>query len=275
MKKHYFITIALCLAACAATPTNSTQKAVGSKIVVIENPQGDQPQAQQPADTIPLGAQKLILSYPTLALKYANNKIIFPDGEGIIYDDGRQKSFIELLDDCDIEDMFSMQYDTVSTPPKYLNDCGRGRCEALYKKMYGNSAAAVQKNLVKVSWFGQQIPMTKINGVADTLKVIAQELSGKPHLAKYFAQSSSFYWRQVRGAKRQSAHSYGIAIDINVANSTYWLWANKGKSETDTITYANKIPMEIVKVFEKHGFIWGGRWYHYDTMHFEYRPELL
>ncbi|MDP3291618.1 MAG: M15 family metallopeptidase, partial [Sulfuricurvum sp.] len=24
-----------------------------------------------------------------------------------------------------------------------------------------------------------------------------------------------------------------------------------------------------------HGFIWGGRWYHYDTMHFEYRPELL
>jgi len=22
-------------------------------------------------------------------------------------------------------------------------------------------------------------------------------------------------------------------------------------------------------------FIWGGRWYHFDTMHFEYRPELL
>src|SRR5690242_16362928 len=27
--------------------------------------------------------------------------------------------------------------------------------------------------------------------------------------------------------------------------------------------------------FEQHGFIWGGRWAHYDTMHFEYRPELL
>jgi hypothetical protein len=27
--------------------------------------------------------------------------------------------------------------------------------------------------------------------------------------------------------------------------------------------------------FEAEGFIWGGRWYHYDTMHFEYRPELL
>jgi hypothetical protein len=39
--------------------------------------------------------------------------------------------------------------------------------------------------------------------------------------------------------------------------------------------YKNQIPLEIVKIFEKYGFIWGGRWYHYDTMHFEYRPELL
>ena len=45
--------------------------------------------------------------------------------------------------------------------------------------------------------------------------------------------------------------------------------------ETDKIKYVNRIPKEIVKVFEKHGFIWGGRWYHYDTMHFEYRPELI
>jgi hypothetical protein len=32
---------------------------------------------------------------------------------------------------------------------------------------------------------------------------------------------------------------------------------------------------EIVDIFERHGFIWGGKWYHFDTMHFEYRPELL
>jgi type I restriction enzyme R subunit len=24
-----------------------------------------------------------------------------------------------------------------------------------------------------------------------------------------------------------------------------------------------------VQIFEKRGFIWGGKWYHYDTMHFE------
>jgi len=31
----------------------------------------------------------------------------------------------------------------------------------------------------------------------------------------------------------------------------------------------------LIAIFEDHGFIWGGQWYHYDTMHFEYRPELI
>ena len=50
-------------------------------------------------------------------------------------------------------------------------------------------------------------------------------------------------------------------------------------SETDFVNgllaYRNRMPKEIVDIFERHGFIWGGKWYHYDTMHFEYRPELL
>ncbi len=37
----------------------------------------------------------------------------------------------------------------------------------------------------------------------------------------------------------------------------------------------NRTPREIMDIFEKYGFIWGGYWYHYDTMHFEYRPEIL
>jgi hypothetical protein len=41
------------------------------------------------------------------------------------------------------------------------------------------------------------------------------------------------------------------------------------------IVYRNRMPAEIVAIFEKHGFIWGGKWYHFDTMHFEFRPELL
>ena len=109
----------------------------------------------------------------------------------------------------------------------------------------------------------------------DILKKVAAELAKYPELKKYLKSSGTFYWRTVRGAKRQSAHSYGIAFDIGVDHSDYWLWKNKGAGETAKIKYANRIPRQIVEIFRKHGFIWGGAWYHYDTMHFEYRPEIL
>jgi hypothetical protein len=72
-----------------------------------------------------------------------------------------------------------------------------------------------------------------------------------------------------------SAHSFGIAIDLNTAFANYWQWDCKCTAEEAALTFKNNIPQEIIDVFEKHGFIWGGKWYHYDTMHFEYRPELL
>ena len=66
-------------------------------------------------------------------------------------------------------------------------------------------------------------------------------------------------------------HAYGAAVDINIRYTNYWRWA-KGKQEA---LWRNQVPKKIVRIFEKHGFIWGGYWYHYDTMHFEYRPELM
>lgn len=72
-----------------------------------------------------------------------------------------------------------------------------------------------------------------------------------------------------------SVHSFGAAFDINVGFSDYW-YNNRNKTNPKAhIPFKNRIPLEIVELFEKNGFIWGGRWYHYDTMHFEYRPELL
>lgn len=226
-------------------------------------------------DSIPKGARRLLSSYPLLGLTYSDNKIWFPDSSFVIYDDGKEKDFITKLDDCDIEDMFSMEYERDSTPPIYLNDCGRGRSEQLFKKMYGAAESVVRRNLVKVDWFGQKVPFTSINDANKRLEDVAKELNQFPELRKYLIKASSFYWRKVRGANRQSAHSYGIAIDINTEYSNYWLWSNPKCSETDTLKYENRIPLKIVEIFEKHGFIWGGRWYHYDTMHFEYRPELL
>ena len=245
--------------------TNDSQEEAKTEAVASEAQQAD----------IPLGAQVLMEAYPDFIKGYSNNKILFTDGTEMTYDDGRKKSFVEKLDDADIEDMFAFKYDLNSWTPEFQQDAGRSRNEAMFKKMYGNSEAAVRKHLVNVPWFGQSVQFTTVNGADEHLKAVRDELAKHPEFKKYFKSEGTFYWRQVRGANRQSAHSYGMTIDIGGDFKTYWLWAKPGAKETDKVAYQNKMPHEIVEIFEKHGFIWGGRWYHYDTMHFEYRPEIL
>lgn len=219
--------------------------------------------------------QALIEAYPDFIEDIRENRIYFKDGSTMVYDDGKKKDFLTMLDNSDPEDMFFVKYQSKQSPPEYLADAGRSRSEELFKKMYGSSAGEVQKKLVKVPWFGSNVQFTSVNGASEQLKKVAEEIAQHPELKKWMDCSGTFYWRKVRGANRQSAHSYGMAIDIAVKNSDYWLWKNPKASETDKIKYANRIPHEIVEIFEKHGFIWGGAWYHYDTMHFEYRPEII
>ena len=93
-------------------------------------------------------------------------------------------------------------------------------------------------------------------------------IAADPTLAPYLQKlGGTFVQRNIAGTDRPSAHSYGISIDLNVERSHYWRWQKGG--------WKNAIPQKIVDAFEDQGFIWGGRWYHFDTMHFEYRPELL
>jgi hypothetical protein len=61
-------------------------------------------------------------------------------------------------------------------------------------------------------------------------------------------------------------HGWGAAIDINPNATSYWMWGHQRRLS---------VAPEVIAIFESHGFIWGGKWAHYDTMHFEYRPELL
>ncbi|MBD5298155.1 MAG: M15 family metallopeptidase [Bacteroides sp.] len=219
--------------------------------------------------------QALKNAYPDFIQDVKNNTVFFTDGTTMEFDDMREKDFVTRLDDCDIEDMFSMVYVVPDSMPEYLADAGRMRSDDLFKKMYGNSAKAVHSNLVSVDWFGQKVWFSKNNGAADSLSATAYEISQYPELKPFLKSSGTFYWRPVRGAKRMSAHSYGIAFDIAVDKSDYWLWKSKNNDELAKVKYSNRIPKKLVEIFQRHGFIWGGAWYHFDTMHFEFRPEIL
>ena len=249
-----------------------------AKVAEVKAPMGQkaEPKADK-VEKMPLGVRALMDAYPDFIKDFDGKNVVFADGTKMVYDDGRKKSFAVMLDDSDLEDMFYVAYEMPrDKAPDYQADAGRSRNDALFKKMYGSSSAAVQRTLTTVDWLGQKVKMTNVNGAADSLRKVAAELAARPELKKYLKSSGTFYWRPVRGAKRMSAHSYGIAFDIGVDYSDYWLWKNGNKADENAkVKYANRIPHEICEIFEKHGFIWGGAWYHFDTMHFEFRPEIL
>jgi hypothetical protein len=88
-------------------------------------------------------------------------------------------------------------------------------------------------------------------------------------------------WRNIADSQSRSFHSYGVAIDILPKSTgglaTYWLWTAQNNPEWWNVPYSKRYhpPNEVIRAFESFGFVWGGKWMVYDTMHFEYRPEIL
>jgi hypothetical protein len=88
-------------------------------------------------------------------------------------------------------------------------------------------------------------------------------------------------WRNVANSQSRSNHSYGIAIDILPRSlngkQTYWQWASQSGRDWWNVPYTDRYhpPEPVRKAFEAYGFTWGGKWTYFDTMHFEYRPEVF
>ena len=227
-------------------------------------------------ESIPLFAQCLIEAYPNEIVGYGDNHLVWNDGTTLLYDDGLDKSVQEMLEEGDNEDMSYWLYTNVIEP---FNDAGRIRNDLLFKKMYGETEYNMEKNLTTIVWcptlVNMRVRVTTVNGVDKQLQKVSDELDTHPEWKKYLDGISTINWRVVAGTNRMSAHAFGIAIDIGVSESNYWRLDYPEADENDTIAYRNTFPLELVEVFERHGFIWGGRWYHYDTMHFEYRPEIM
>jgi hypothetical protein len=200
-------------------------------------------------------------------------------GQAFVFDDGKAKTPAQRIEDADVEDMFIQPYPLTNPTEKVEkdDDPGRARVEDLFKTLYGASEAAVRKNLTTVDFCGNKVRFNSRCGAADALAAVGKDLDAlfQKHPAwRVYAQElgGTFQWRMIAGTKRLSNHSFGTAIDLNVKKSAYWRWA----PASTLASFSRKDwPTELIEIFERHGFIWGGKWWHYDTMHFEFRPEII
>ena len=266
MKKTYLLAVSIFLFATAHAQ-NKDSLAVP---IVIETPQ------------MPQGLLRIQAAYPDFIERVDINTLYWKDGTTMLYSDGEwDKSLDIMLYRPDIEDMMKFNYPVglwYGTPSEN-DEAGRYRYEPFFAKMYGETRQKVERNLVAINWLpgiaNKKLMVSKVNGIAEKLQLISNELAQlPPEFHKYLKpDGGTFNWRTVSGSTRRSLHSYGIALDINPKYADYWDWSKNKK--TGAFRYCNQIPIEIVLIFERYGFIWGGKWFHQDTMHFEYRPELV
>lgn len=204
--------------------------------------------------------------------------LVMNSGNKVLYDDKKPKSDEEKLSNPDVQDMLEVRYplDEIEKVQKGNKDPGRARVYTLLNEVYGSSEGSITKNLVQTSTNYGTFPFNKKADASENLKKALNEAfeasKSNPKIGGFVAPvNGTFNYRVVRGTGRLSAHAYGIAIDLNRHNSDYWKWVSEEQGSKRIASY----PKELVKAFENNGFVWGGKWEHFDILHFEYRPEFI
>ncbi|MDR1904801.1 MAG: M15 family metallopeptidase [Treponema sp.] len=166
----------------------------------------------------------------------------------------------------------------------------RGNREEHYYGFYallygGGTRREIESNLVRSNFLGH--PLTIHKDIAAHLSrveaAVRKSALSDPETAAFVKDIGSvgaYNWRDIQGTGDMSYHSWGLAVDIQPKNlngkTIYWLWERSYNKDWMLVPLPERWqpPDQVIKAFEDEGFIWGGKWEHYDNMHFEYRPEL-
>ena len=155
--------------------------------------------------------------------------------------------------------------------------------DTLWQARTRDEAAA---NLVRINFLGKNFDVHReLKDRLLKIDALIKELAKTDPEVQPFIDNigsiGAWNWRNVALTVSRSFHSYGVALDILPKNlqglATYWQWTGDANAEWYKVPYSKRYhpPLSVVKIFERYGFCWGGKWPLFDTMHFEYRPEIM
>ena len=224
----------------------------------------------------------LMIAYPEyitdILCENDNIYIVMKSGKKFIYDDKKNKTPEEKLNNPDLQDMMEEMYPLTKSNeimPKDFNP-GRIRHYGLLNEVYGNSQSAIEKNLCTLKYGYTNYQFNSKNGANIALENTMKELvplskEDNKIAAILYPASGTYNYRLISGTGRLSPHAYGITIDLKSDKRDYWKWSPVEKGKSRLLEY----PDELVSAFENHNFVWGGKWGYFDILHFEYRPEII
>jgi|LSQX01.2.fsa_nt_gb hypothetical protein len=161
------------------------------------------------------------------------------------------------------------------------------RCLDFQEALYGPlTREAIQNRLERVQIMGWSVRIDRKAAAAlqNVALRIAQEAKSDSSLALFIRSLKpigGFNWREIQGTAVKSYHSWALALDVLPKKmgglSTFWDWERVYNSNWMSLPLERRWHPhpKVVQAFESEGFVWGGKWDLWDTMHFEYRPELI
>lgn len=155
--------------------------------------------------------------------------------------------------------------------------------DALYDGKY---QVRIEQNIVSMSFLGREVNVHRdiVSALSQVERRILEEAEHNQEVEDFVDNISSvegYNWREIRDRQDRSFHSWGLALDILPKGwqkkNLYWNWISEWNPDWMMIPLSKRWmpPQSVVDIFERHGFVWGGKWMLWDTIHFEYRPELL
>lgn len=162
-----------------------------------------------------------------------------------------------------------------------------GRNQEFYESLYGfDNVHDAERTVKSTTFFGRRTRVHPM--VVDPLRAVERDIRAAMaqnaqvrRFVENIAVVSGFHWRDIFGSITRSYHAYGTAIDLlprSYDGFGYWRWAQQsGIQEWWAIPpdRRHSVPNDVVDAFERHGFVWGGKWIGFDPIHFEYRPEVI
>ncbi|HBB43142.1 MAG TPA: hypothetical protein DCZ74_06460 [Treponema sp.] len=158
----------------------------------------------------------------------------------------------------------------------------------LYNLIYeSDKRGPLETHIVKTEFLGKRVNVHEriSQALLRVEKKILELAETDPEVKSFVTEldhAEGYAWRSIRDNENWSFHALGTAVDLiprGVKNkNVYWAWRRDKDPENWMLLPLERRwmpPEKVTLIFESEGFIWGGKWLIWDTIHYEYHPELL
>jgi D-alanyl-D-alanine carboxypeptidase-like protein len=222
------------------------------------------------------------------SVTYGDDDVVFSlAGQAVHFQDGRMlaEGHLGRSERCDpIFYRYSLR---PLTEPMAPSDEAVRYCTDVQEVLWGRTEDQIRGHARSTTFLGRRMFLNDvvIQALGEVERDILSIASDDRAVASWIDDldiTYSFINRGIAGTSTRSQHAWGLAVDLVPSSyegrQVYWRWSrawNRRGWSRIPLEQRWSPPETVVEIFERHGFVWGGKWAHFDNIHFEYRPDIL